>query len=120
MAKMRLSDGVTDVDFDPIEGYEVPESRRRTTHKTLDGSLYVYEWGNKRRDEVPVIAIEKTDADQFNEWWQDMTELKYYYDYENNPSSYVTVVIINETQPLQMMTMEWQDKYYGTLILREK
>lgn len=120
MALMRLSDGVTDVDFDPIEGYEVPESRKRAVHKTLDSSLYIYEWGNKRRDEVPIMAIEKADADQFNEWWQDMTELEYYYDYENNPSSYVTVVIINETQPLQMMLGEWQDKYYGTLILREK
>lgn len=118
---MRLSDGTNNVDFSPAPGYVKPQARTRAVHSTLDSSLYIYEWGNKKMDEVPVIALTKAQADQCNTWWEDLTELSHYYDFINNPSDYTTVVIINETAPLQMMNMKrFEYLYSGTLILREK
>ena len=117
---MRLTDGTTPIDFRPSADYEVPENRVRSVQHTLDGTLYIYEWGFKRLDEVPIMAMTEADADVINGWWQDLEELSFYYDYPNNPSTYVTAVIVNETRPLQMlMTGRWRRLYYGTLLIRE-
>lgn len=117
---MRLSDGTNNVDFSPAPGYVQPQARKRAVHSTLDSTPYIYEWGNKKLDEVPVTAFSKTNADRCNGWWEDLQELSYYSDFENNPTSNITVVIINETTPLEMMKMKrFGYLYSGTFILRE-
>jgi len=118
MSLMRLSDTVDNVDFDPMEGYVDPMEREVTNNKTLDGSLYTYKWSQKGRWEIPV-NMESDDRDIIYPWWEDITELYFYPDYENYPATKYIVRIINDDNPLPRVFPSWNGQYEGTLILRE-
>ena len=119
MAVMKLTDGINTVEFSPRKGYEIPEERRRSIHRTLDGTLYIYEWGQKGKYEIPLVGISKTDKEQIETWWQNITKLTFYPDLVDSPGTSLSVRIINEERPLQMMAPLWNEKFEGTLILRE-
>ncbi|RKY33173.1 MAG: hypothetical protein DRP74_00540 [Candidatus Omnitrophota bacterium] len=120
MRVMKLTDGVTSIEFSPAKGFEVPEDRPRTAHKTLDGELYIYEWGNKRKYVVPVTKISRDDRDIFVGWWQNLTKLTFYPDLKYDPTDSISVRIINEERPLQaMFDPGWETYFEGELILRE-
>jgi len=116
---MSLTDGVDTVNFSPREGYEVPEERKRSIHRTLDDTLYIYEWGHKGRYEIPVFNISSTDKEHIETWWQGMTKLTFVPDKINAPGTSISVRIINEDKPLQMIYPKWADIYEGNLILRQ-
>jgi hypothetical protein len=116
---MRLDDGSNQVDFSPGKGYERPGRRRRSVHETLNVSTFVYEWGSNDRDEIPVDAMPKTDADRINTWWDNMIVLNFYRDYLNYPAESVAVRMLNEGRPLQMQEPFWDNLYEGTLILQQ-
>ena len=115
--KMRLTDGVNTVDFSPRPGYDAPEDRRRSVHKALDGTLYIYEWSNKQSYNIPVSNIDSTDTGYIESWWQDTDELTFTPDL-GSPGTTYTIQIVNSTSPLQKMFPHW-DIYEGELILRE-
>jgi len=116
---MRLKDNGTTKDFSPIEGYDIPEDRRRSTNIAIDGTLYIYEWGGKKRYEIPVNNISKADADDINAWWRSRTVLTFYPNYADAPGTTVSVRIVNDDMPLQMMFGFWDSKFEGVLILRQ-
>lgn len=116
---MKLTDGSDTVNFSPLDGYDNPGAQRVSIHEAKDGTLYVYTWGQKSRYEPPINNISSTDAEQLNVWWAAKTQLTFYPDLENDPSGTVSVRIINEERPMQMMFLTWANKYEGTLILRQ-
>lgn len=116
---LRLTDDVDTVDFSPAPGYDIPERRRRSVHEARDGTVYIYEWGNKELYEVPITLMPTADRAKIETWWQSRTLVKFYPDYVNSPATYVSVRIMNEDNPLQMAYPFFDENYSGTLILRE-
>lgn len=116
---MRLTDDVDTVDFSPAPGYDIPERRPRSVHEARDGTVYIYEWGNKELYEVPITLMPTADRAEIEIWWQSRTLVKFYPDYVTSPGTYVSVRIMNEDNPLQMAYPFFDENYSGTLILRE-
>jgi hypothetical protein len=119
---MELTDGVDTVSFSPLvePAYRRPDNRDRGHFEASDGTRWWWDGGGKRQDEPALDNISKADADQLNAWWEAITELTYYPDKINAPSTTKTVIISNETEPLQMnFDTGWEQKYRGTLILNE-
>ena len=116
---MILDDGNDTVTFNPIrEGYQEPQERNRITHKAMDGTLYVYEFADKKKWNISVNAITKANYDQILLWWQGRTELTFTPD-EAVPATTYTVNIIDRQNPLKMMFTGWQRLYEGILTIRE-
>jgi len=118
---MILEDGSSNtVTFSPlIEGYQEPQERRRSTQKAMDGTLYVYEFADKKKWIIPVNAITKANYDWLLYWWQNRTSLTFTPD-EAVPATTYTVNIIERQNPLKMMGgTKWKDKYEGILTIRE-
>jgi len=119
MSVMRLTDASTTIDFDPAAGYIQPRILRATHHRAATGKSYSYKWWEKERWEVPTDRLSKTDADQLNSWWDSLTELTFYPDMINSPTTSYTVLLKNTTAPMRMQGPVFADKYSGTLILEE-
>ena len=116
---VRLTDGVNDVDFDPGYGYDVPGRKRRVIDEALDGTIYQYDFADKKRYDVPVNNMPKADADRVNTWWDNTTKITYYPDYESHPALHLDVYILSEERPLQMAAPFWDDRYNGSLVLAD-
>jgi len=120
MATMRLTDGTNTVDFDPGEGYTIPDDFEESVLRALDGTEYRYRFYKKKRWEIPLKYVPKADAEIINGWREDNEDLSFYPDLEDSPETFYTVRIQNTTRPLSKMAGKVFDTYYeGTLILQE-
>lgn len=119
MARCKLKDNGNEVEFSPLVGYDIAEDRSRSIIRSRSGVLFINEWGSKNSYSIPVTNISTADGLQINTWWQNMTTLTFTPDLAL-PAQTVSVKIINETRPLQMLSAAyWKDKYTGTLELRQ-
>ena len=117
---IRLGYGGTYVDLSPLitGGYERPKDKHRVVNIALDGTRYAYEWYHKNREVIPINDLPETDYNNIYSWWDNDTEIDWYYDYDTAPGISITAQIVNATNPLRPMPPDW-DKYHGTLIIRE-
>jgi hypothetical protein len=116
---MRLTEGGNTVDLSPLPGYQRPEYRNRAMNTAIDGSMYIYEWGNKDRFHVSVNNIDSTDFGYILAWWQNGTTITFYPDMINDSGTSVSVKIINDERPLNMMfSSGWATNYEGQLIMQ--
>ena len=116
---MRLTDAINTVDFSPLFEPFRPDFYDRVVQTALSGKLYVYDWSTKSRYEVSISDISSANASIINNWAQNATSLTFYPNYTQYPSQTITVKIINDTRPLQMMQPGWNVKYEGTLMIQE-
>lgn len=117
---MRIQDSVPNViDFAPAPGYDDTGDIRASRNVTLDGTLYIYIWGTKKRWEVPVNGVSEADKIRIESWHEAGTELTFYPNYADYPSQTTVVRIVNADHPLQMQMPFFNDLYEGTLILRQ-
>lgn len=113
---MNLTDNIDTIIIYPRGGYDAMEDRIRAEVISKGGAYTVKEFGNKGQWSIPLNAITSHDAIHINTWWESITKLTLYF-----ASSHVhNVILINEQEPLQMMFgTGWDNKYEGTLLLRE-
>lgn len=117
---MKLAYNGNEFEFDPAEGYIAPRILDVSHHRAANGKSYSYKWWIKRRWEVPLDRVEKTDADQINSWWEDLSELTFYPDLINDPSTSPTVLLKNAGAPLsEMQRPTFAVHYTGIIILEE-
>jgi len=117
---MKITDGVTIINFSPEAGYIKPDDFDVIRHSAISGKEYSYKFSKKRRWEIPLENIATADATTFNDWRDDLAQLTFYDDMINAPSVSYTVRIHNDEKPLSSFGVpNWEDKFRGTLILRE-
>ena len=120
MSAIRVTDGATTIDFDPAEGYIEPKILDKTHHRAIDGTALAYKWWAKRRWEIPLDRIAKSDADQFNTWWEALTSLTLTPDMVNASTTTFTVLLRNDTAPVSAMQPKvFATHYAGVLIFEE-
>lgn len=120
MANVRLSYSTTNIDFGAGPGFVQPKIPDRANHRTGDGTLYSYDFYTpKKRWEVPITDMGKTDADNINSWWENNYTCTFYPDYTNDPGTSYSVKIVNKEQPLQYIFPHWDEHFQGKLILEE-
>lgn len=74
----------------PEYAYIREDTKLRTSKRTKDGSLYVYNWGNYNRFKIPVNYLTGSEALLLNEWWTNDTPLSYVNNSGDVFSSYIT------------------------------
>lgn len=117
---MRLTDGITTIDFSPEAGYVKPDAFDTVRHSAISGKEYSYKFSKKRYWEVPLADIPIADATTINDWRDNLAQLTFYDDMINVPSISYTVRLHNDEKPLSTFGIpHWEDKFNGTLILRE-
>ena len=113
---MSLTYTATTVAILPRSGYEEPEDRTRAEVIILNGAYSVKEFGNKKQWSVPLNNVSSANTAIINGWWENITKLTFTIDGDH----WHNILIINEEKPLQMMGgTGWNNKYQGTLLLRE-
>lgn len=118
--KQKLVENDTEVEFDPLAGYVEDRIREVARHRSRSGKLHSYLFfTDKWRYEIPVVMETAADAVQINTWAKGDTELTFYPDLVNSPTTTKTVHIVNTADPLQLMEYEWKDRYEGTIFLEE-
>jgi hypothetical protein len=118
--QQKLKSGATEIEFNPLAGYQVSRIQQIFRWRSTSGKLYAYQFfTDKWRYEIPVIITVAADANQINTWAKSNTELTFYYDLINEAAQTKTVHIINDGDPLQMMEYTWENRYEGTIILEE-
>jgi len=120
MAKQqKLVSGATEVEFSPLKGYVKSRIWQTGRWRSASGKLYSYQFfTDKWRYEIHVLIKVASDAQQINIWAKNNTELTFYPDLPNEPTTTKTVHIVNEGDPLQM-EYGWENRYEGTIILEE-
>jgi len=111
-----------EVTISPREGYLAPQERKRTTLRTLNNKIFLYEWAdsdNLRRWEIILNNISESDKSTIETWWQDMDWVNFWPDTINYGSTYHRVRILNETHPFNMQYPSWENIFEGTLLIRE-
>ena len=117
--RVELYVNPTTVLLSPREGYDIPEKRDRKKIRTLDGTLYIYEYSNKEVFELDVSNVSAADAAYIITWWQDMTTIRFDALVDAGANDYVNVKIINDERPLRYMWPSWNNLFEGTLLIGE-
>lgn len=117
---MKLTDDTDDFEFDPSIGFITPRILDVSRHRGSAGKGYIYKWWEKRRWEIPLEKIAKSDFDQIDTWWSGITELTFTPDQINASGTTYTVIIRNDMSPLsEMEGPQFAIYYTGILILEE-
>ena len=117
---MKLVKNTIAIEFDPAEGYVAPQILEVSHHRASSGKSYSYKWWKKGRWEVPMERISKSDAEQINSWWEDLSELSFYPDLINEPTVSYSVILKNDVAPLsEMQNPQFAIFYAGNLVLEE-
>ena len=103
MARIRLFDGSSTVNFSPIQGgLRRPDRYFKTVNVALDGTRYTYTRGGaKRFEQVDVDFISSADAATLNGWVENDTDLTWTPDVPNAPGTTLPATLINESRPLK-------------------
>ena len=118
MALYKLSDGTSSVDFSPVRGLNIPETRIRQLIETKEGKPDSYEWGDAEKYEIPLINIKKTQADILLDWWENMDVLTFTPD-QGAPATTIQMIIDGIERPINMWHHEFKSKYAGMAVLCE-
>jgi len=117
---MKLTDGSNTLEWDPGEGFIAPRILDISRHRAAAGKSYAYKWWIKRRWEIPMEFIAKSDFEQVDTWWLTPTSLTFTPDQINASTTTYTVLIRNDISPLsEMQGAEFAVYYAGILILEE-
>jgi len=118
--QQKLVENGTEVEFNPLAGYQASRIQETSRWRSKSGKLYTYQFfTDKWRYEIPVIMTTAADAVQINTWAKSNTELTFYYDLINEAAETKTVHIVNDGDPLQMMEYTWESRYEGIITLEE-
>jgi hypothetical protein len=85
---MELSDGTSSISFSPLVNPGIRRPGRRTRgHNQYDGGPCQY-WDAEGafREDFSLNNISKADADQLNEWWQQLRILVFKADLDGDPT----------------------------------
>jgi hypothetical protein len=76
---MELSDGTSSVAFSPLiqPGIRRPDNRTRGVHQYDGGPRQYWDASGGERHDFSLNNISKADADQLNQWWQNLTILHF-------------------------------------------
>ncbi len=121
MAKaMKLTDGSNTLEWDPAGGFIAPRILDISRSRAAAGKSYTYKWWIKRRWEIPMEFVSKSDFEQVDTWWLTPTSLTFTPDQINASGTTYTVLIRNDISPLsEMQGAEFAVLYGGILILEE-
>ncbi len=121
MAKaMKLADNGNTFEWDPAVGNVAPRILDVSHHRAANGKSYSYKWWIKRRWEIPMELEAKSDFEQIDDWWLNVTELTFTPDQINDSGTTYTVVIKNEVSPLSEMQGAQFAVYYGGILILEE
>lgn len=116
--RMRLTDGSLTIDFNPSEGYTIPQHYGEFKGRSLNGNLYIYQNYANYKWEIPISVMSASNASLVNSWKYQDTELAFFPDYTENPGVVFVVKLVNDTLPLdEMIGAYWNRTYKGKLIL---
>lgn len=117
---MKLADNGNSVEWDPATGFIAPRILDISRHRAAAGKGYTYKWWIKRRWEIPMEFVSKSDFEQIDTWWLTPTSLTFTPDQINDSTTTYTVIIRNDISPLSgMQGAEFAIYYGGILILEE-
>jgi len=117
---MKLTDGAQTAEFAPEEGFKKPDAYREVSHRAISGKEYTYQFYANDRWELKIYRLAKAKAAQVNTWRENNTELDFYPDLINNPTTKYNVTIQNKTAPLAKMEgPQWDAFFSGTLLLEK-
>jgi hypothetical protein len=120
MSVMKLVNGGITVSFDPDYGYRIPDVVKKTHHRTGDGTMFSFKFWSKKKWVVPLVFIDKTDADQLNLWWSNIDALEFYPDLVNTPATKYNITMVNATRPLDSYSgPNFETQFKGKLELEE-
>lgn len=119
--RMKLVVGATTIELSPTEGMNRPEARSREINKVHGARVEIHEFGAQEAYELPLLKIAKADADNINDWYDNMNVITFTPDLQGDPGTTIPTIIANKDRPLQMRAREgkFDDKYIGTLELYE-
>jgi len=107
------------VEIKPEYDFELQDKVNRSEKRTLNGTLYSYQFAKWNRWEVPVSFVNSYDRSLVNSWWESQRIL-YFYDEDHTafPSSYYIVKLMNKTSPFDKYQKPYfLQKFRGDLIL---
>ena len=119
--RMRLTDGSDTVDFSPlIDKYKRPDNRDRGYFEAPDGTRQLWDAGGAQEHSIALNDLSKTDADQLNTWWDNLTILTHTPDLTGASGTTVYARLTNKQKPFQMwFGTGWKEKYEGTITIQE-
>ncbi len=100
----------------PEFSYKFPMKQERSQHRTKNGKLFIYKWGEYQKFRVPVTFVSASDTALVNSWWNTNTELLYFVTSGSTTDVY-SVFITNAEQPFSQFTKPYDWKFNGKLKL---
>lgn len=103
------------VEFDPEYDFTNKDSLVQAQHRTRDGSLFIYKFGEYSAWKFKVNFISDNDKTTINDWWRERSELQFY----NVDSATLvnSVVLMNKTVPVNKVIKPHNNLFIGTIDL---
>ncbi len=108
------ADSNTQVTLEPEFDYKDSSAKIENMHRTRDGSLFKYYWGDYTRIKFTIRFVNSETKEQINDWWLNNTELEFY---EEGTTDVSTVLITNKAKPIDQFIRPYTDKFRGRIEL---
>lgn len=107
------------VELHPEYDFELQDKVNRSEDRTLNGTLYSYQFASWKRWELPVSFVNSYERSIITSWWSSQSTLFFNdIDHELYPSSYHVVKLMNKTSPFDKYQKPYfLQKFQGDLIL---
>lgn len=120
-ATMRLTDGTTTLDiYPPVDGLSEDTVQDAARVRTLDGTEYVYIFGEYYRLEIDFGRLAAAAAAQLNAWWEAGTLLGCCPDLAGAPDTVHAGYLQGDERPFADMNPPYYDvSYAGRLVFEQ-
>lgn len=108
-------DSSNSISFEPEWGMSQPDKKVQSQHRTRDGSLYTYNWGDYQQFKFNLNFVNSSDVAIVNSWWATDTELLFMD--EDDATTVTSVQIMNATKPLTIRVKPYLEYTKGTINL---
>lgn len=107
------------ITFEPEYDFEPIIKAKKNEYRTVDGTLYTYQFGKWNHWKVPLSWVNSWDKSVINSWWENREKLFFHdEDHDTYPHSYYQVKIMNNESPFDRYQLPYfQQKFKGEMIL---
>jgi len=111
---LLLQNSATAIWLNPEYNFKADLRKEESVHRTPDGSMYRYKWGEYDRWKFGLRWVSENDKYQLNTWYTNNTALLFSVDSGITVNS---VYIVNKELPIGEYEKPYMDQYKGTLEL---
>jgi len=112
--RLYHTSSATGVDIEPEWNFSTPSEKVESRHRTLDGSEFVYKWGQVDAIKLDVAFVNSSFQAVVNSWWSSNAELLWA---EVGQTAVSSVHIVNKKTPIDSFVKPYDTLFKGKLEL---